>query len=99
MKILRWRRWWSSRGLPQLRLMAIEHWDPLNYYDDPAHADAYDPYLERVGRMLRRGKGVDEIAVYLGKVRTLALRRDENDAIDEEFAGRVSAWYTLEAPN
>jgi hypothetical protein len=99
MKFLRWRRWWSARGLPELRLMAIEHWDPLNYYDDPSHADAYDPYLERVARMLRRGKGVDDIAVYLGKVRTLALRRDENEAIDEEFAGRVSAWYTLEAPS
>jgi hypothetical protein len=99
MRILRWRRWWSSRGLPQLRLMAIEHWDPLNVYDDPSHADAYDPYLERMGRMLRRGKGVDEITVYLGKVRTLALRRDENETIDGEFAGRVSAWYALEAPN
>jgi hypothetical protein len=98
MQILRWRRWWSSQGLPQLRVLAIEHWDPLNVYDDPPHADAYDAYLDRVGRMLRRGKGATEIARYLGKVRTLALRRDENEAVDEEFADRVIAWYAVEAP-
>ena len=79
--------------------MAIEHWDPMNYYDDPSHADAYDLYLDRVGRMLRRGKSSAQIAVYLGKVRTLALRRDENEAIDEEFADRVVTWYSLEAPS
>jgi hypothetical protein len=98
MEIFRWRRWWSAHGLPELRVMAIEHWDPLNYYDDASHADAYDPYLDRVGRMLRRGKGAAEIAAYLGKVRTLALRRDENETVDEEFADRVVAWYSLEAP-
>jgi hypothetical protein len=99
MQVLRWRRWWSSQGLPALRLMAIEHWDPLNYYDDPSHADAYDAYLDRVGRMLRRGKGTDEIGAYLGKVRTLALRRGENETVDEEFATRVVAWYALESPS
>jgi hypothetical protein len=99
MQIFRWRRWWSSQGLPALRVMAIEHWDPLHYYDDAAHADAYDPYLDRVGRMLRRGKGAPEITAYLGKVRTLALRRDENEIVDEEFADRVVAWYALEAPS
>ncbi len=100
MQMFRWRRWWSSsRGLPMLRVMAIEHWDPMHYYDDAEHVDAYDPYLNRVGRMLRRGKGSAEIAVYLGKVRTLALRRDENEEIDAEFADRVVAWYSLEAPD
>ena len=99
MQLFRWRRWWASHGLPELRVLAIEHWDPMNYYDDAAHADAYDPYLDRVGRMLRRGKGATEIAVYLGKVRTLALKRDENETVDELFADRVIAWYSLEAPS
>jgi hypothetical protein len=98
MQLFRWRRWWSARGLSELRVMAIEHWDPMNYYDDAAHADAYDPYLNRVGRMLRRGKGAEEIAIYLGKVRTLAFRRSENETVDEQFAARVIAWYLLEAP-
>jgi hypothetical protein len=98
MRPFRWGRWWSSQGLPELRLMAIEHWDPMNYYDDPAHADAYDVYLSRVGRMLRRGKSAKEIAIYLGKVRTQAFRRDENETVDEQFADRVTAWYALEAP-
>ena len=40
MSASRWRRWWSERGLPELRLLAIEHWDPVNVYDDPANADA-----------------------------------------------------------
>lgn len=98
MQLFRWRRWWSDTGLPTLRVMAIEHWDPENVYDDPARADAYDPYLDRVGRMLRRGKGPDEIARYLGRVRTKAMKRDESEFADELFADRVTAWYSLEAP-
>ena len=98
MRPFQWRRWWSGSGLPALRLMAIEHWDPLNVYDDPSHADEYDPYLERVGRMLRRGKGSEEIARYLGQVRTKAFRLDESENADELFAERVSAWYSLEHP-
>jgi hypothetical protein len=98
MELFRWRRWWSRDGLPALRLMAVEHWDPQNLYDDASRADAYDPYLERVGRMLRRGKGSDEIAHYLGLVRTKAMRLDESEAADELFADRVSAWYAVEKP-
>jgi hypothetical protein len=98
MQPFQWRRWWSSRGLPELRVMALEHWDPMNYYDDAAHADAYDPYLNRAGRMLRRGKGAGDLAVYLGRVRTQALRRDDNEEADEAFADRVVAWYSLEKP-
>lgn len=94
----RWRRWWSSQGLPALRIMAVEHWDPLNVYDDAPRADAYDPYLNRVGRMLRRGKGPEEIAAYLGQVRTKAFRLEESETLDELFADRVTAWYALEAP-
>lgn len=98
MQVFRWRRWWYDTGLPTLRVMAIEHWDPENVYDDPARADAYDPYLDRVGRMLRRGKGPEEIARYLGQVRTKAMKRDENELADELFADCVTAWYSLEAP-
>jgi hypothetical protein len=98
MTLFAWRRWWRSRGLPTLRTMAIEHWDPLDVYDDPSHADAYDLYLDRVGRMLRRGKGSAEIAGYLGEVRTKALAREESETADELFADRIVAWYGLEAP-
>ena len=98
MELFRWRRWWSSSGLPTLRVMAIEHWDPENVYDDASRADAYDPYLERVGRMLRKGKGPEEIARYLGEVRTRAMKLDESEIADELFADRVTAWYSLEAP-
>jgi len=78
--------------------MAVEHWDPLNVYDDAPHADAYDLYLNRVGRMLRRGKGAEDIARYLGAVRTKAFRLEESETLDELFAERVTAWYSLEAP-
>ena len=98
MKPFAWRRWWSVVGLPALRIMAIEHWDPLNVYDDPSHADEYDAYLDRVGRMLRRGKGSAEIAHYLGQVRTKAMGLDESETTDELFADRVSAWYAVEKP-
>ena len=81
-----------------MRVMAVEHWDPQNVYDDATRADAYDAYLERVGRMLRRGKGSAEIAHYLGQVRTKAMRLDESETTDELFADRVSAWYAVEKP-
>lgn len=98
MELFRWRRWWTATGLPELRVMAIEHWDPQNVYDDATRADAYDAYLERVGRMLRRGKGPAEIARYLGEVRTKAMRLEESESADEAFADRVTAWYALEKP-
>jgi hypothetical protein len=98
MRLLQWRRWWSQRGLRELRILAIEHWDPINVYDDPANADAYDAYLQRVGRMLKRGKGSAEIARYLGQVRTKAFARGEDEESDERFAERVVAWYAVEAP-
>ena len=84
--------------MPALRLLALEHWDPMNVYDDATRADIYDPYLERVGRMLRRGKGPGDIARYLGDVRTKAFRCDPSEGMDELFADRVVAWYSLEAP-
>lgn len=94
-----WRKWWSSTGKPQLRLLALEHWDPLNVYDDPENAAAYDPYLDRVGRMLRKGKGPAELTTYLGRVRTLAFKLEEREITDELFADRVLAWYAVEAPD
>ena len=99
MALFRWRRWWAATGLPALRLMAVEYWDPQNVYDDASRADAYDAYLERVGRMLRRGKGPDEIAHYLGEVRTKAMRLEESEEADESFADRVAAWYAVERPD
>ena len=98
MRFLTWRRWWSASGQPQLRLLAVEHWDPLNVYDDPERADAYDAYLDRVGRMLRRGKGAAEIAHYLSEVRTKAFALDESETTDELFADRVVAWFAVENP-
>jgi hypothetical protein len=92
------RRWWRERGLDELRRMALEHWDPINVYDDVERASTYDIYLERLGRMLRRGKGSEDLARYLGAVRTKVYRVDENEEADEAFAERVSAWYQLEAP-
>jgi hypothetical protein len=99
MRFLRRRTWWSAQGLPQLRLMAIEHWDPLGVYDDPVRADVYDAYLQRIGRMLKRGAGAEEIAGYLGEVRTKAFRLDEKPTVDELFADRITAWYAVEAPD
>jgi hypothetical protein len=99
MQLFKRRAWWAERGLPQLRLLAIQHWDPLNVYDDPARADAYDAYLQRVWRMLRRGAGAEEIARYLGEVRTRAFRRGENEDADELFAEQIVAWYAVEGPD
>ena len=99
MPVFRRRAWWKEKGLPQLRLLAIEHWDPLNVYDDPLRADVYDPYLERVGRMLKKGASEDDIARYLGDVRTKAFRLEESETTDELFAERILVWYALDAPS
>ena len=56
----------------------------------------YDAYLERVGRMLKRGKGSAEIARYLGAVARRCSPASENEDADEEFADRVIAWYAVE---
>jgi hypothetical protein len=53
------RRWCGARAR-RLRTMALEHWDPLNVYDDATRASIVRPHLERVGRMPRRGKGQAE---------------------------------------
>jgi hypothetical protein len=93
-----WRRWWTREGLPALRLLALEKWDPLGVYGNAEAADEYDAYLERVGGMLKRGAGAAEIAQYPGQVRTKAMRRGESEYADEAFADQVVAWYALEAP-
>ena len=98
MNLFAWRRWWGRDGLPALRRLALDRWDPKNVYEDPDAQDEYDAYLDRVGRMLRRGAGAEEIARYLGEVRTKALRLDESPDADEAFADEVAAWYSLEAP-
>jgi hypothetical protein len=97
-KLFAWRRWWGREGLPALRLLALDKWDPQNVYGEAERADAYDAYLERVGRMLRRGAGAADVARYLGDVRTKALRLPESPSVDEAFADEVVAWYSLEAP-
>ncbi len=94
-----WAGWWRSDGLPALRLLAIEHWDPLGVYDRPQAADAYDAYLQRAVALLRKGGGADDLARYLGDVRTKALGRGENEVVDEAFAERVVVWYAEAAPD
>jgi hypothetical protein len=96
--VFAWRRWWSKDGLPALRLMALERWDPLGVYEQPERMDEYDAYLDRVGRLLRRGAGPEELARYLGRVRQEAMKLEENDDADEAFAEEVTAWYALEKP-
>jgi hypothetical protein len=96
--LLAWRRWWSREGLPALRLMALESWDPIGVYGEPEAVDEYDSYLVRVGRMLRSGAGAPDIARYLTQVRTKAMRLDDSPLADEAFAEEVVAWYSLEAP-
>lgn len=96
--MLAWRRWWSREGLPALRLLALERWDPVGAYGQAERTDEYDAYLNRIGRMLRRGAGPEEIAHYLDRVRREALQLEENELADEAFADEVVAWYALEQP-
>ena len=98
MELFRRRAWWAGQGLPQLRLLAIEHWGPAERLRRSERADAYDPYLNRIGRMLKQGAGPSELTRYLGDVRTKAFALDESEIADELFADRIIAWYAVEAP-
>jgi hypothetical protein len=53
--VFAWRRWWSRDGLPALRLMALERWDPLGVYEQPERVDEYDASGAAPARRSSRG--------------------------------------------
>ena len=64
----------------------------------PSHADVVRPVSRARRAHAAAGKGSEEIARYLGEVRTKAFTRGESETADELFADRVVAWYALESP-
>ena len=89
-----WARWWRLDGLPQMRSLLWELWDPLALAG-VAPDDEYDSYAAVLASKLRRRNSVDDIAAYL--TTTLASEDDllspEWRAQCERTAHALVEWY------
>jgi len=74
----------------------MEEWDPIGVRGVREAADEYDTYVGQVGRRLREGATVDEIADYLTWVEQDHMGLGPSDAVrprNQAFAARLKAWY------
>ena len=89
-----WRKWWRLRGKDELRNLVWSSWDPIDLRDEESPRDEYDSYLLPLARLLAEGRPVEDVADYLGEVRTGAMGLDEDRAADLTAAREFVAWYT-----
>ncbi len=76
-----WLRWWRLEGLPEMRALLWERWDPLGLRTvDDWPEDEYDGHANVLASKLKRGNGREDIAEYLTKTLT------------EEDAAVTPAW-------
>ncbi|MGH2917843.1 MAG: hypothetical protein ACRDLS_04475 [Solirubrobacteraceae bacterium] len=59
-----WVRWWRLDGLPEMRNLLWDKWDPLSLRGE-APEDEYDSYANVLASKLRRGNTRHDIADYL----------------------------------
>ena len=77
----------------------MAEWDPIGVAGIPEAADEYDTYVGAVGRMLREGRGADEIRAYLTFVRVdrMGFGRSRGwERREQVVAVRVVEWYAGE---
>jgi hypothetical protein len=60
-----WVRWRRLEGLPQMRALLWEKWDPLGLRPHDAPEDEYDSYANILASKLKRGTSREDIADYL----------------------------------
>jgi hypothetical protein len=87
-------RWWRIEGLPQMRRVLWQHWDPLALHG-LAPDDEYDSYANVLASKLKRGNDRSDIVSYL----TTSLV-DKGDVITPKWMARCEAaadalidWY------
>ena len=85
-----WRRWWRTAGERELRVIAMERWNPIGVPDLPA--DEYDAYLGRIAVRLRDGVSTEELAAFLSDLSEYIGVESAPDA-DEAAASAMRAWY------
>lgn len=95
MELQDWQTWWKKQGAKQLRLILMNHWDPIGVRGVPEAADEYDGYLGQIANRLQDEAGPAEIADYLTWVRSdrMGLGDSEPDRRDRETAAVICDWY------
>jgi hypothetical protein len=96
-----WVRWWRVEGLPEMRNILWEKWDPLGLFEDACDPDErwpedeYDAYANVLASKLKRGNCRSDIKTYL----TNSLL-EEGDALTPQWEARCAlaadaliAWY------
>ena len=93
-----WQVWWTQDGVPALRRVLLEEWDPLFIGDVPEAHDEYDSYVGEVGRMLREGATQSDIESYLSRVRTEFIGLPPDLSRDRRAATAVRRWWIRQPP-
>ncbi|UJA19341.1 hypothetical protein HJD18_03390 [Thermoleophilia bacterium SCSIO 60948] len=101
-----WHEWWDRDRVHQLRVLLLQIWDPIGVTEidhdilDPTKwgevegwEAEYDAYIPAVTELLHGPDATNEIAVYLGGIRTrnMAVRPRPED--DRRAAEAIVAWY------
>lgn len=86
-------RWWRERGERELRELLLREWDPIGIAkiaDEPL--DEYEHYAGQIGRRLRAGADVEEIASVLEGFRS-DMGLEPSDELPLGVAERIRDWY------
>jgi hypothetical protein len=98
-KLGEWQMWWKRRGATGIRNLLMKEWDPIGVRGIPEAADEYDSSAGSIGRMLREGRTVDELAAHLTYISTermgLADTTHTRDK-DKSVAEQIARWYRAE---
>jgi hypothetical protein len=84
-----WATWWRERGEEELRLILWAAWDPIG----GVPRDEYETYAPQIATRLRRGATPEEIAAFLGEIRTGMIGLPPDPASDSAVAAKIQDWY------
>jgi len=88
---LSWADWWKRRGQDELALLLWAVWDPIGVIGLPR--DEYERYAPQVASRLRAGESGDEVAAFLGEIRTGMIGDDPRPEEDMRAAWKICEWY------
>lgn len=93
-----WQVWWTQDGMPGLRRLLMDEWDPLGVGDVPEAQDEYDAYVGQVGCILLEGATQRGIERYLSLVRTELIGLPPDPPRDRRAAAAVRRWWIRQQP-
>jgi hypothetical protein len=88
-------RWWKQTGCAHVNRILHDDWNPIGVR---VPDDEYSTYAGTLGRMLREGRSISEIASFLGSARDrMGLYQEpEDDRADQRIAASLVNWYAGE---